>query len=64
MLHPMLMADQRINMPSAQAGLTRYFEDSESKIKFKPQHIIVLAVVIILIEIALRICAGSWLGIN
>lgn len=56
--------DDKIQMPSAQAGLTRYFEDSESKIRFKPQHVIILAVIIILIEIFLHLRAGAWLGIG
>jgi len=56
--------DDKISMPSAQAGLTRYFEDSESKVKFKPQHVIILAVIIILIEIFLHLQAGAWLGIG
>jgi preprotein translocase subunit Sec61beta len=56
--------DDRINLPSAQAGLTRYFEESQSKIRFKPQHIIFLALIIILIEIFLHLRASSWLGIG
>jgi preprotein translocase subunit Sec61beta len=56
--------DDKINMPSAQAGLTRYFEESHSKVRFKPQHIIILAVIIILIEVFLHARAASWLGIG
>jgi len=56
--------DDRINMPSAQAGLTRYFEEYKSKISFKPQHIIILAIIIILIEVFLHVRGASWLGIG
>lgn len=56
------MAKNKINMPSGGAGITRYFEDSESKIEFKPGHVIVLAVVVILIVIALNIWGNALFG--
>lgn len=47
--------NNKISMPSSGAGITRYFDDYKSKIEFKPAHIIVLAVVVIVIEILLRL---------
>ncbi|MBI5390402.1 preprotein translocase subunit Sec61beta [Candidatus Woesearchaeota archaeon] len=52
------MANDRISLPSGMGGLTRYFEDTKSKIEFKPGHIITLAVVIIVIELILH---AGWL---
>ena len=44
------MSDKgKISMPSSGAGITRYFDDYKSKIEFKPGHIIVLAVVVIIV---------------
>ncbi|MFH1588940.1 MAG: preprotein translocase subunit Sec61beta [archaeon] len=48
----------KISMPSSTAGITRYFDDYKSKIEFKPQYIIVLVIIVILIEIFLHINAG------
>jgi preprotein translocase subunit Sec61beta len=45
----------RVNMPASTAGITRYFDDYKSKIEFKPQYIIVLVVLVIIIEILLHL---------
>lgn len=57
------MAKDKVNMPMSTAGITRYFDDFKSKIEFKPGHIIVFAILIILISIALHIWGGQILGI-
>jgi preprotein translocase subunit Sec61beta len=49
-----IMSKERTMMPQSTAGLIRYFEDSESAIKLKPEHVIGGAVAIIAIEIALK----------
>ena len=41
-------------MPQSTAGLIRYFDESEEKIKFKPEHVIAFSVAIILAEILLK----------
>ncbi|MBI1969912.1 preprotein translocase subunit Sec61beta [Candidatus Woesearchaeota archaeon] len=53
----------RITMPSTMGGLTRYFEEYHSKINFKPGHIIVLVVIVILIEVFLHWQGFSLLGL-
>lgn len=45
------MADERIQMPSGMGGLVRYFDDAKSKIRFKPEHIVALILIFIVIEI-------------
>ena len=57
------MAQDRIQMPSSIAGLTRYFDEYKSKISFKPGHIIVIAIIIIIIMIFLNIEGRALLGI-
>ena len=54
----------KIQMPSTQGGLVRYFEDYQSSITLKPGHIIILVVVVILIEVLLQLQGMSLLGIH
>jgi len=54
------MADDKIQMPSSGAGLTRYFDDYKSKIELKPEHVIVLIVVVIILEILLNWQGKAW----
>ncbi len=54
----------KIQMPSSQGGLVRYFEDYHSNITLKPGHIIILVVVVILIEVLLQLQGMSMLGIK
>ena len=58
------MAQDKISMPSSMAGLTRYFDDYKSKIELKPEHVIALIVVVILIEIVLNWQGYAWFGLN
>lgn len=43
------MAQDRITMPSGMGGIVRYFDEYHSKIEFKPGHIIMLSVAIMVI---------------
>tara|TARA_Y100000310_G_C20669467_1_gene809427 strand:+ start:2011 stop:2244 length:234 start_codon:yes stop_codon:yes gene_type:complete len=56
------MAQDRITMPTSTAGITRYFDDYKSKIEFKPGHIIVLVLLVMLIVILLHIYGGALLA--
>ena len=58
------MAQDRVSMPQGMGGLVRYFDEYKSKIKFKPGHIIVLCVVVILIMLFLYTYGNSLLGIR
>jgi len=49
------MADQKINLPSGMGGLVRYFDDYKSKIEFKPEHLLVIIVLVIIVEILLHL---------
>lgn len=50
-------------MPVSTAGITRYFDEYKSKIEFKPGHIIVLAVVILVVILLLHAFGYKLLGI-
>jgi len=49
------MADNKISLPSGQGGLTSFKEDSHSRLRFEPGHVIVLSVIVIIVMIFLHI---------
>jgi len=57
------MGNDKISMPSGMGGLVRYFDEYKSKIEFKPGHIIILCVIVILIMIFLYTYGNRLLGI-
>jgi len=44
---------QNMQAPSGMAGLVRYEETEDSLIKLKPEHVVVLAAGLVVIELAL-----------
>ncbi|MEK6942973.1 MAG: preprotein translocase subunit Sec61beta [Nanoarchaeota archaeon] len=58
------MAQDKISMPSGMGGLVRYFDEYKSKIKFKPGHIVVFCVVVIIIMMFLYTFGNKLLGIR
>jgi preprotein translocase subunit Sec61beta len=56
------MAKDQIRMPSGMGGLVRYFDEYKSKIEFKPGHVILLCIIIIIVMILLYSFGNSWLG--
>ena len=58
------MAQDKITMPSGMGGLVRYFDEYQSKIRFKPGHIVVLCIVVIVIMLFLYSYGNSLLGIG
>jgi preprotein translocase subunit Sec61beta len=56
--------DNKIQMPSSQGGLVRYFDEYKSRISLKPGHVIILVVIVVLIEILLHFYGLSLLGIQ
>ncbi len=57
------MANDKINLPSSGAGITRYFDDFKSKITLKPEVVIIMIVLVILLEIVLHIYGNSIFGV-
>ena len=57
------MADNKVQMPSSGAGLTRYFDDAKTKVEFKPGHIVALAVVVMVVIIVLHLYGRGLFGI-
>ena len=57
------MSNDRIQMPSGMGGLVRYFDEYKSKIEFKPGHIVLLCVIVILIMVFLYTYGNTLLGL-
>lgn len=57
------MAKDKIQMPSSMGGLLRYYDEYKSKIEFKPGHVIVITVLVMIIIILLHIYGRSMLGL-
>ena len=58
------MAQDKISMPSGMGGLVRYFDEYKSKIKFKPGHIVILSIIVIIIMIFLYSYGNTLIGIR
>ncbi len=42
-------------LPQSTAGLIRYFEESEESIKLRPEHIVFITILIIILEFILQV---------
>ena len=48
------MAQNKSSMPQSGAGLIRYFDESSDAIKLKPEHVVILCVAVIALELVLK----------
>ncbi len=46
---------ETMRMPSGAGGLVRYFDEYKSKIQLKPEHVVLLIILVIVFEIVIRI---------
>jgi preprotein translocase subunit Sec61beta len=58
------MANDKVSMPQGMGGLVRYFDEYKSKIRFKPGHIVILSILVIIIMIFLHSYGDQILGIR
>lgn len=54
--------NNKIRMPSSGAGITNYFSEYKSKIEFKPGHIVILIIMVIIIELLLHSFGSGIIG--
>ena len=50
--------NEKIQMPSSQGGLVRYFDEEKSKIMVKPGTVVVMVVIVVILGILLKIVKG------
>ncbi|MBT3463587.1 preprotein translocase subunit Sec61beta [archaeon] len=56
--------NNKVNMPSSGAGITRYYDDFKSKVQFQPGHIVFFIVIVLILEFILYNYGFKILGIN
>ncbi len=49
------MAQNKISVPSGIGGIVRYGEEHESKLKLKPEHVVIFIILVILFVSLLKI---------
>ncbi|MBT4445759.1 preprotein translocase subunit Sec61beta [archaeon] len=54
--------DNKIHMPSGQGGLTRYFDETSTKLQMSAHTVMILCGVVIVLVIALNFLLNGWLG--
>ncbi len=54
--------DNKVQMPTSGGGLMRYSDESKSKLQFKPEHVILLVIIVIVIQILVHWQAGAIVG--
>lgn len=58
------MADNKISLPSSGGGLTRYFEDLKSKINLKPEVVMIIIGLVVVLEIILHFYGNAMFGLG
>ena len=58
----MARGGDRVRMPASTAGITQNWDDVRTKIRLKPEHVLVLAAIIVLIEILLQLYGPRLFG--
>ena len=52
-----------MQMPSGMGGLVRYFDEYKSKLEFKPGHIVVLIIAVLILMAILYTFGASMFGL-
>ena len=52
----------KITLPSSGGGIVRYFDELKSKISIRPQTVIIIIVLVVLLELILHIYGNTLLG--
>jgi preprotein translocase subunit Sec61beta len=58
------MSNDKIQMPSSGAGLTSYFNDYHTKVELKPEHVVILIILVIIVEVILNWQGYAWFGLQ
>lgn len=51
-----------IRLPASTGGLMRYFDDYKSKVQVRPDHVIIITILIIVFVLLLHVFGKSWFG--
>ncbi len=56
--------DDKIRMPSSTAGITQYWDEVKTKIEMRPEYVVGIAILIIVLEILLHLYGTAWFGLG
>jgi len=56
--------DNKITLPSSGSGIVRYFDELKSKITIKPEHVIIIIGLVMILELILHIYGNSLFGLG
>lgn len=54
--------DNKVRMPSSTAGITQYFDEVKSKFTLRPEYVVALAVIIVILEMLLQLYGHTFFG--
>jgi preprotein translocase subunit Sec61beta len=57
------MAQEQIRMPTSGAGITRYSEETGSKLTLRPGHVVIACAAVFVVILILHAYGGRLLGI-
>lgn len=46
--------NNKVSMPTSTAGLTRFYDEYRSKIQFKPEHLVIMIIVVVILHLMLH----------
>ncbi len=52
----------KIRMPASTAGITQYWDEVKTKVELKPEYVVAIAILIIILEIFLNTYGTSFFG--
>ena len=56
--------DNKITLPSSGSGIVRYFDELKSKITIKPEVVIIIIAVVVILELILHLYGNSFFGVG
>ncbi len=57
------MAQDKVQMPSSGAGITRYFDDTRSKLSFPPELVVIFTILVFALVVFLNVYAAGLFGL-
>jgi preprotein translocase subunit Sec61beta len=54
--------DNKVRMPSSNAGITQYWDEVKTKFTLRPEYVVVMAILIIILELLLQTYGHNFFG--
>lgn len=53
----------KVRMPASTAGITQYWDEVKTKVTFRPEHVVILAILVVIVIVLLNAYGKSWFGL-